>query len=179
MINEKTLNNGVNVESVLMKDGIIQCGSGDNIYKLPSSSFGALTNSVLVFDATSKNLSFKQPVCMTLQYGGNINSLSDYAVPQGDPNLATNNTLDATKEVVVPFAASLKSISYSTSLGDATSTLGIWKSGLNITTANLTGPRGVFNLPVPVTLFAGDRLAISMNSGTVIGSSNICLFLSF
>ena len=179
-IDEITANNGVNIEGVLLKDGRAEFGAGGgNNYKLPSSSFGANNNDVLVFDFASKNFNFKSTVCTTFQYGGNVNTVGDFIVPQGDPNLATNNTLDATKEVVIPVACSLKSISYSTSSGDATSTLGIWKSGFNITTANLTGAQGVFNLPVAVTLFSGDRLAISLNSGSVIGSSNLLLFCSF
>ena len=163
-IDEKTLNNGVNIENVLLKDGRATFGSGGDTYNMPASSFGAGNNDVLVFNSTSKNFEFKSPVCYTLQFGGNINGLNDYAVPQGDPNLTTNSTLDATKELIMPYASSLATISYSTSSGDATSVLGIWKNGIKITTAALAGAQGVINLPTPISVFSGDRITLSIGS---------------
>ena len=157
----------------------LNIGTAPDNYIMPSTSLGVADKSVLSFNATTKNMEFKFPACMNFQMGGNINTLLDYAVPSGDPNLATNSTLDASKEVVAPYGASIQTVTYSTINGDATSVLSIWKNGSSITTIPMTGASGFYNLPSPVAMVAGDRIAVRLDSGTLPNASHILLFASF
>jgi hypothetical protein len=182
-VDEKTLNNGVNVDGVLLKDGGATLGSGDNRYLLPNTSAGVPDGAVLAFNVATKDMEFKDKWNFTTQFGGNVNNTGNYFVPLADPNFATNGTLDNTKEIIVPVDSYMERLTYSTSTGDATSTLQIVVDGLNPLQFIFTlgGAQGVLNITRQPNrlLSAGTRVAIRMNGGSSVGGSNLtCVFRS-
>jgi hypothetical protein len=177
--------NGISptIALTLEQDGRATLGAGDNRYLLPNSSAGVVDGSVLAFNVATKDLEFKDKYNYSTQYGGNINNTGNYAVPQADPNFATNSTLDNTKEIIVPVDSYLEKLTYSTSTGDNTSSLQIVVDGLNPLqfTFTLGGAQGVLDIPKQPNrlLNSGARIAIRMNGGTSIGSANLtCIFRS-
>ena len=167
----------------LEPDGRATLGTGDNRYLLPNSSGGVADGAVLAFNVATKDMEFKDKWNYTTQFGGNVNTVGDYFVPLADPNFATNSTLDNTKEIIVPVDSYLDRLTYSTTTGDATSSLQIVVDGLNPLqfTFTLGGAQGVLNIARQPNrlLTAGTRVAIKMNGGTVAGSSNLtCVFRS-
>jgi hypothetical protein len=167
----------------LEPDGRATLGAGDNRYLLPNSSAGVADGAVLAFNVATKDMEFKDKWNYSTQFGGNVNSTGNYAVPQGDPNFGTNGTLDNTKEIIVPVDSYLEKLTYSTSSGDATSVLQIVVDGLSGLQFELTlgGAQGLLTLARQPNrlLTAGTRVAIRMNSGTSIGASNLtCVFRS-
>jgi hypothetical protein len=175
--------NGINpvVALTLEQDGRATLGIGDDRYLLPNSSAGVVAGSTLAFNVSTKDLEFKNSYNYSVQFGGNVNGTGNYAVPQADPNFATNGTLNSTKEIIVPVDSYLEKLTYSTSAGDATSNLQIVVDGSELLQFSITlgGAQGVFTLPPQPNrlLNEGARVAIKMSSGTSVGAANItCVF---
>ena len=154
--------------------GILSLGTGSNDYNFPSTSLGVQSGSVLVFNSITRDLEFKHPAGFVLGMGGNLNTAPKLAESWGDANLATNNILSATNQMIVPINCKLCKITYSTN-GDNTTQLEILKNGVSQLTFLQSASSGVQSSDI--SYLEGDKVALRATGvGTDPGSSNFVLY---
>lgn len=175
-----TVDNGTTTNTVKMTiDENVNIGISPNNYTLPTTSSGVADQSVMVYNATTKNMDFKVQSGFMLGFGGNINSVPARAEAWGDANLSTNDTPGADNSMIVPIDCKLLAIAYNTTNGDNTTTVNIMNGVTIVWNFNLVGASGVEDTIDNLALLfsKGDRLTVRVTGGTTPGQSNFAVYM--
>lgn len=99
-----------------------------------------------------------------LTWGGDMNTLGNFANANGGSFLADSPVLNQNTEIMVPIAGDLAVFAWNSLSGAATSVMNVLVNGLVAETITLTGLSGVdASLTTPVA--AGDMLAVEYDAG--------------
>jgi hypothetical protein len=159
--------------SVIMRDLKIDMGTTPATkYTLPATATGVADGSVLVFDSTTRDMTFRPQTPYVLYFGGEMDITGKFARANGDSTTVTDTTLNATKQLVIVSDGELVGISYSAPVANASSVLQLWLNGVASSSVTCTGPIGFTDFSSPIAVSKGDRVAIK----SVIGDFSASTF---